>query len=164
MGSHLDCHPLLCHVSGRAGWERHPHPGHSDRQCPHAHMYLFLGLLSLTDLALSSTTVPKTLAIFWFQAGEISFDGCLAQMFCVHSVYALDSSVPLAMAFNLYVAICNPVRYTTILNCAVIGRIGLVAIFRSIAVVSPFIFLLRRLPYCQHHVMAHTYCEHMGMA
>ena len=109
----------------------------------HVPMYVFLGLLSLTDLSLSSTTVPKTLAIFWFQAGEISFDGCLAQMFCVHSVYALDSSVPLAMAFDLYVAICNPVRYTTILNHTVIGRIGLVAIFRGIAVLSPFIFLLR---------------------
>ena len=61
----------------------------------HAPMYLFLGLLSLTDLTLSSTTMPKTLAIFCFQAGELPFDGCLAQMFCVHSVYALDSSVPL---------------------------------------------------------------------
>ena len=130
----------------------------------HAPMYLFLCLLSLTDLALSSTTVPKMLAILWFQAGEISFDGCLAQMFCVHSIYALESSVLLAMAFDRYVAICNPLRYTTILNHTVIGRIGLVGIFRSIAVVSPFIFLLRRLPYCQHHVMAHTYCEHMGIA
>ena len=127
-------------------------------------MYLFLCLLSLTDLALSSTTMPKTLAILWFQAGEISFDGCLAQMFCVHSIYALESSVLLAMGFDRYVAICNPLRYTTILNHAVIGRIGLVGILRSVAIVSPFIFLLRRLPYCQHHVMAHTYCEHMGIA
>nr|XP_034372477.1 olfactory receptor 52D1-like [Arvicanthis niloticus] len=130
----------------------------------HAPMYLFLCLLSLTDLTLSSTTVPKTLSILWLQAGEISFDGCLAQMFCVHSIYALESSVLLAMAFDRYVAICNPLRYTVILNHTVIGRIGFAGIVRSVVVVSPFIFLLRRLPYCGHHVMAHTYCEHMGIA
>ncbi|XP_007952266.1 olfactory receptor 52D1 [Orycteropus afer afer] len=130
----------------------------------HEPMYLFLCLLSLTDLALSSTTVPKTLAILWLHAGEISFNGCLAQMFCVHSIYAMESSVLLAMAFDRYVAICNPLRYTTILNHSVIGRISLVGICRSITIVSPFIFLLKRLPYCGHHVMAHTYCEHMGIA
>uniref|UniRef100_A0A8D0QV58 Olfactory receptor n=1 Tax=Sus scrofa TaxID=9823 RepID=A0A8D0QV58_PIG len=130
----------------------------------HAPMYLFLCLLSLTDLALSSTTVPKTLAILWLQAGEISSAGCLAQMFCVHSIYALESSVLLAMAFDRYVAVCHPLRYTTILNHAVIGRIGLLGICRSVAIVSPFILLLRRLPYCGHRVMAHTYCEHMGVA
>uniref|UniRef100_A0A8C8YGZ7 Olfactory receptor n=1 Tax=Prolemur simus TaxID=1328070 RepID=A0A8C8YGZ7_PROSS len=130
----------------------------------HSPMYLFLCFLSFTDLALSSTTVPKMLAILWFHAGEISFDGCLAQMFCVHSIYALESSVLLAMAFDRYIAICNPLKYSVILNHTVIGKIGLVGIFRSVAIVSPFIFLLRRLPYCGHHVMAHTYCEHMGIA
>ncbi|XP_053418957.1 olfactory receptor 52D1-like [Nycticebus coucang] len=130
----------------------------------HAPMYLFLCLLSLTDLALSSTTVPKMLAILWFHAGEISFGGCITQMFCVHSIYALESSILLAMAFDRYVAICNPLRYSIILNRTVIGRICLAGTFRSVAIVSPFIFLLRRLPYCGHHVMAHTYCEHMGIA
>ncbi|VTJ86213.1 Hypothetical predicted protein [Marmota monax] len=130
----------------------------------HAPMYLFLCLLSLTDLALSSTTVPKTLAILWLHAGEISFARCLAQMFFVHSIYALESSVLLAMAFDRYVAICNPLRYTVILNNTVIGSIALVSILRSIAFVSPTIYLLRRLPYCGHYVVAHTYCEHMGIA
>ncbi|XP_049479795.1 olfactory receptor 52D1-like, partial [Panthera uncia] len=130
----------------------------------HAPMYLFLCLLSLTDLALSSVTVPKMLAILWLHAGEISFGGCLAQMFCVHSIYTLESLVLLAMAFDRYVAICNPLRYTTILNHIVIGKIALAGLCRSVAIVSPFIFLLRRLPYCGHHVMAHTYCEHMGIA
>ncbi|XP_035943605.1 olfactory receptor 52D1 [Halichoerus grypus] len=130
----------------------------------HAPMYLFLCLLSLTDLALSSTTVPKMMSILWLHAGEISFGGCLAQMFCVHSIYALESSVLLAMAFDHYVAICNPLRYTTILNHTVISTISLVGLFRSVAIISPFIFLLRRLPYCGHHIMAHTYCEHMGIA
>uniref|UniRef100_A0A8C0NBX0 Olfactory receptor n=1 Tax=Canis lupus familiaris TaxID=9615 RepID=A0A8C0NBX0_CANLF len=109
----------------------------------HAPMYLFLCLLSLTDLALSSTTVPKTLAILWLHAGEISFGGCLAQMFCVHSIYALESSVLLAMAFDRYVAICNPLRYMIILNRSIIGRIGLTGILRSIAVVSPHMGIAR---------------------
>ncbi|XP_004389138.1 olfactory receptor 52D1 [Trichechus manatus latirostris] len=130
----------------------------------HEPMSLFLCLLSLTDLALSSTTMPKTLAILWFHAGEISFNGCLAQMFCIHSIYALESSVLLAMDFDQYVAICKPLRYTTILNHNVIGKITLVGIFRSVAIVSPLIFLLKRLPYCGHHVMTYTYCEHMGIA
>ncbi|XP_055278387.1 olfactory receptor 52D1-like [Moschus berezovskii] len=130
----------------------------------HVPMCLFLCLLSLTDLAANSNTVPKTLAILWFQPGEISLDGCLAQMFCVHSIYALESLVLLAMAFDRYVAICNPLRYTTILNHGVIGRTGLVGICGSIAIVSHFIFLLRCLPYCHHHVMAHTFYEHMGIA
>lgn len=130
----------------------------------HAPMYLFLCLLSLTDLALSSTTVPKMLAILWLRANEISFGGCLAQMFCVHAIYALESSVLLAMSFDRYVAICNPLRYTTILSHTVIGQIVFAGIVRSVAIVSPFIFLLKRLPYCGHHVMAHTYCEHMGVA
>ncbi|XP_004717099.1 olfactory receptor 52D1-like [Echinops telfairi] len=130
----------------------------------HEPMYLFLCLLSLTDLALSSTTTPKTLTILWLQAGEISFAACLAQMFCVHAIYALESSVLLAMAFDRYVAICQPLRYSTILNHSVIGRITCAGIFRSTSMVSPFIFLLKRLPYCGHRVMAHTYCEHMGIA
>ncbi|XP_044521820.1 olfactory receptor 52D1-like [Gracilinanus agilis] len=130
----------------------------------HTPMYLFLCLLSVSDLALSSTTVPKMLAILWLHAGQITFGDCLAQMFFVHSIFALESSVLLAMAFDRYVAICNPLRYTTILNHGVIIRIGLAGLIRSVAIVSPFIFLLRRLPYCGHHIMAHTYCEHMGIA
>ncbi|KAM9220633.1 LOW QUALITY PROTEIN: olfactory receptor 52D1 [Dugong dugon] len=129
----------------------------------HEPMSLFLCLPSLTDLALSSTTMPKTLAILWFHAGEISFNGCLAQMFCIHSIYDLESSVLLAMAFD-QTAICKPLRYTTILNHNVIGKITLVGIFCSVAIVSPLIFLLKRLPYCGHCVKTHTYCEHMGIA
>ncbi|ERE78346.1 olfactory receptor 52D1-like protein [Cricetulus griseus] len=78
--------------------------------------------------------------------------------------YKYQSSVLLAMAFDRYVAICNPLRYTTILNHTVIGQIIFAGIVRSVAAVSPFVFLLKRLPYCGHHVMAHTYCEHMGIA
>ncbi|XP_038620420.1 olfactory receptor 52D1-like [Tachyglossus aculeatus] len=127
----------------------------------HKPMYIYLSVLSATDLALSSTTVPKMLQILWFGDGSISFGGCLTQMFFIHTVFALESFILLAMAFDRYMAICHPLRYASVLTPQAIGKTGIV---RSLACVSLFIFLLKRLPYCGHRLIPHTYCEHMGIA
>nr|XP_009943924.1 PREDICTED: olfactory receptor 52B2-like [Opisthocomus hoazin] len=130
----------------------------------HEPMYLFLAMLAVSDLMLSTTTVPKMLAIFWFSAREISFDACVTQMFFTHFIFIVESSVLLAMAFDRYVAVCDPLRYSSILTPLVIGKIAVAAIVRGFCIMSPPIFLLKRLPYCGHNVMPHTYCEHMGIA
>uniref|UniRef100_A0A8C2T0K0 Olfactory receptor n=2 Tax=Coturnix japonica TaxID=93934 RepID=A0A8C2T0K0_COTJA len=130
----------------------------------HEPMYLFLAMLAVSDLMLSTTTVPKMLAIFWFSAREISFDACITQMFFTHFSFIVESSVLLAMAFDRYVAICDPLRYTSTLTPSVIGKIALTAVLRGFCIMFPPIFLLKRLPYCGHNVMPHTYCEHMGIA
>ncbi|XP_067414738.1 olfactory receptor 52D1-like [Emydura macquarii macquarii] len=133
-------------------------------QSLHQPMYLFLSMLAVSDLILSSTTVPKMLLILWFEAGEISFDGCLTQMFFVHAVFALESAILLAMAFDRYVAICDPLRYRAVLTKLLVGRIGVLGMLRSVCIVLPFVFFLKRLPFCGHHVIPHTYCEHMDLA
>ncbi|XP_020831617.1 olfactory receptor 52D1-like [Phascolarctos cinereus] len=130
----------------------------------HEPMYLFLCLLSITDLVLCSTTLPKMLAIFWLDAHTISFHGCLTQMFFVHAVFATESAILLAMAFDRYVAICRPLHYISILNATVIGKIGAACVARGLLFVFPFIILIKRLPFCGRHILAHTYCEHMGIA
>ncbi|XP_038620271.1 olfactory receptor 52D1-like [Tachyglossus aculeatus] len=130
----------------------------------HKPMYIFLSVLSATDLALSSTTVPKMLQILWFGDGSISFGGCLTQMFFIHTVFALESFILLAMAFDRYMAICHPLRYASVLMPQAIGKTGIMDIIRSVAIVSPLIFLLKCLPYCGHRLIPHTYCEHMGIA
>lgn len=130
----------------------------------HQPMYLFLTMLATADLLLSTTTVPKTLAIFWFRAGEISFEGCLAQMFFIHVIFIAESAILMAMAFDRYIAICDPLRYTTTLTGSVIRKIGLAAVTRSVCIIFPVIFLVKRLTFCQRNVLPHTYCEHMGIA
>ncbi|NWS77520.1 O52B2 protein, partial [Crotophaga sulcirostris] len=130
----------------------------------HQPMYLFLSMLAIADLMLSTTTVPKMLALFWFGAGEISFGACLTQMFFLHFTFSAESVILLAMALDRFVAICNPLRYAAVMTPAAILNTGLVALLRSFCIIFPCIFLLKRLPFCGHHVIPHTYCEHMGVA
>ncbi|XP_021061460.1 olfactory receptor 52H1-like [Mus pahari] len=130
----------------------------------HSPMFFFLSMLAMTDLILSTTCVPKTLSIFWFGPQEISFPGCLTQLFFLHYSFVLDSAILLAMAFDRYVAICSPLRYTTILTPKAIVKIAVGISFRSFCVFVPCVFLVNRLPFCGTHIIAHTYCEHIGVA
>ncbi|KAM9170811.1 olfactory receptor 52K1-like [Pangshura tecta] len=129
----------------------------------HKPMFYFLSMLAVIDLVLSTTTVPKILSIFWFNSREISFNACLVQMFFLHSFSIMESALLLAMAFDRYVAICNPLRYITILTNSMIAKIGLAALARAVVLMLPLPFLLRRLPYCRSHVISHCYCEHMAV-
>ncbi|EHB05875.1 Olfactory receptor 52K1 [Heterocephalus glaber] len=129
----------------------------------HEPMYLFLAMLASIDLVLSSTTLPKMLAIFWFRDQEINFYGCLVQMFFLHSFSIMESAVLLAMAFDRYVAICKPLHYTTILTGPLITKIGMATVVRAVTLMTPLPFLLQRFPYCRGRVIAHSYCEHMAV-
>ncbi|NP_001164942.1 olfactory receptor 52B6 [Oryctolagus cuniculus] len=130
----------------------------------HEPMYIFLSMLASADILLSTSTMPKTLANFWFGSSHISFDGCLTQMFFIHFLFVADSAVLLAMAFDRYVAICSPLRYSTILTSKAIGKIATTTLTRSFIIMFPSIFLLKRLHYCRNNIIAHTFCEHMGIA
>ncbi|XP_019571335.2 olfactory receptor 52B4 [Rhinolophus sinicus] len=130
----------------------------------HQPMYLFLCMLAGADIVLSTSTIPQALAIFWFHAGEISLDRCITQTFVIHCTFISESGILLAMAFDRYIAICYPLKYTTILTHALIGKIGVIIFLRSYCIVFPMIFLLKRLTFCQSNIIPHTFCEHIGVA
>uniref|UniRef100_A0A8D1UUY0 Olfactory receptor n=1 Tax=Sus scrofa TaxID=9823 RepID=A0A8D1UUY0_PIG len=130
----------------------------------HEPMFFFLSMLAATDLILSNTCVPQTFRIFWLGPQEITFSGCLAQMFFLHYSFAVDSATLLAMAFDRYIAICFPLRYTTILTRQIITKIGMGVVSRSFCIILPCVFLLKRLPFCRTPIIPHTYCEHIGVA
>lgn len=124
----------------------------------HEPMYVFLSMLAGADLLLSITTVPKSVAIFWFHTGRIAFDACLTWLFFIHVAFVAESGVLLAMAFDPYVAICTLLRYTAILTPMAIGKMILAIWGQSIRTVFPIIFLLKRMPYCQINIIPHSYC------
>ena len=127
-------------------------------------MFYFLAILSTVDLALSTTSVRRMLGIFWFDAHEINFGACVAQMFLIHTFTGMEAEVLLAMAFDRYVAICAPLHYTTILTSRALMGISMCIVIRPVLLTLPMIYLIYRLPFCQAYIIPHSYCEHMGIA
>ena len=127
-------------------------------QSLHVPMYYFLSMLSATDLSLSLCTLSTTLGVFWFEAREIDLNACIAQMFFLHGFTFMESGVLLAMAFDRFVAICDPLRYTSILTNARISQIGMSMLIRNVAVMLPAVLFVTRLSFRGSTVLSHSYC------
>ena len=71
----------------------------------HEPMNYLLSLLSLLDMVLCLTVIPRVLAIFWFDLRSISFSACFLQMFIMNSFLPMESCAFLVMAYDRHVAI-----------------------------------------------------------
>nr|XP_014338627.1 PREDICTED: olfactory receptor 51D1 [Bos mutus] len=129
----------------------------------HEPMYLFLAMLSTIDLVLSSVTMPKMVSLFLTGVQEIEFNACLAQMFLIHALSAMESAILLAMAFDRFVAICHPLQHASVLTRPMVAKIGLAALTRGFVLFFPLPFILKRLSYCRKHTVTHSFCLHQDI-
>ncbi|XP_062993397.1 olfactory receptor 5A2-like [Elgaria multicarinata webbii] len=82
----------------------------------HTPMYFFLTNLSFLDICYSSVTVPKMLENLLVTKKTISLNGCIAQIFFFIFMVGTEIFLLSAMAYDRYAAICNPLRYSTIIS------------------------------------------------
>ncbi|XP_025035851.2 olfactory receptor 52R1-like [Pelodiscus sinensis] len=129
----------------------------------HEPMYYFLCMLAVTDLVLITSTLPKMLAIFWFNSREIDFSACLAQLFFIHCFASIESGILAAMALDRYVAICHPLRHSAILTNTLVAKISLVVVLRSCMESLPYPLLVRQWSYCRTNLISQPYCEHIAV-
>ncbi|XP_075787894.1 olfactory receptor 52N4-like [Pelodiscus sinensis] len=133
-------------------------------QTLHQPMYLLLCMLALTDIGMSTSVVPKALCIFWFNLEVITLSGCLTQIAFLATVSATHSAILVVMSFDRYIAICSPLRYATILSNARVAKLGLVSLIRGIVCVLPVPLVVSSLPFCDNHMIPHTYCDGIAVA
>nr|ABC43345.1 odorant receptor [Danio rerio] len=129
----------------------------------HKPMYYVILNLVASDILFSTTTLPKIIARYLFQDGSISFMGCFIQMYFVHYFGTVNAFILAIMAFDRYVAICNPLRYPNIVTKWNIFYLCLIS--WVIANVTPLMMVIRAypLPYCAENTIIQCYCDHISI-
>ncbi|KAM5129970.1 olfactory receptor-like protein OLF1 [Mantella aurantiaca] len=125
----------------------------------HTPMYFFLTNLSFIDICFSSTIVPKILVNTLSQDKSISFLGCASQMYFSLALGATECFILAVMAYDRYVAICNPLRYQIIMHkrlCVFLATLSWVLSFLNAVIHAVFTF---QLPYCKSKLVNHFFCE-----
>ena len=130
----------------------------------HEPMYYLLSLLSLLDMALCLTVIPKVLAIFWFDLRSISFFTSFFQMFTMNSIFAMESCTFMVMAYDRYVAICHPLQYLSIITDQFVVKAVIFILARSIFLTIPVPILSGRLHYCRENVIENCLCASMSVS
>ncbi|ELR49375.1 Olfactory receptor 4F17, partial [Bos mutus] len=125
----------------------------------HTPMYVLLANLSLIDLALSSTTVPRMISDLFSDCRIISFHNCMLQMFFIHVTGGVEMLLLIAMAYDRYTAICKPLHYITIMNPKMCMFLVVAAWIIGVThAVSQFVFVIN-LPFCGPNNVGSFYCD-----
>ncbi|XP_073402983.1 olfactory receptor 10A7-like [Dendrobates tinctorius] len=125
----------------------------------HTPMYFFISQLSIGDILLTSVIVPNMLQILLNNGGIIPFIDCITQLYFFGVAEAFDCLILALMSYDRYVAICNPLRYSSIMtntSCVILTvlcwMIGL-----SLNLISNI--STAKLNFCGSNIIDHLFCD-----
>ncbi|XP_017194675.2 olfactory receptor 2T27 [Oryctolagus cuniculus] len=129
----------------------------------HTPMYFLLSQLSVVDLALISTTVPKMAINFFSGRKNITRLACGTQLFFFFTLGGAECILLTFMAYDRYVAVCKPLRYAVIMNHAVCLQMAVVSWIGGVLASTAHTSYTMSLPMCGSREIHHFYCEMPGI-
>ncbi|XP_035169510.1 olfactory receptor 14J1-like, partial [Oxyura jamaicensis] len=125
----------------------------------HTPMYFFLLNLALLDLGCISTTVPKAMANSLWDTRDISYSGCVAQLFLFVFLMSTEFSILTVMSYNRYVAICKPLHYGTLLDSKACAQMAAAAWGSGVLHAVLHTANTFSLPFCRGNAVNQFFCE-----
>nr|XP_003407535.1 olfactory receptor 1J4-like [Loxodonta africana] len=125
----------------------------------HIPMYFFLSHLAFSDVSFSSVTVPKLLINMHTRDQSIPYVGCISQMYFFILFVCLDNLLLAVMAYDRFMAICHPLRYTTIMRQELCILLVVGSWFFSCAHALLHTLLLSHLSFCADNTIPHFFCD-----
>ncbi|XP_078508542.1 olfactory receptor 5A2-like [Lissotriton helveticus] len=128
---------------------------------PHLHtpMYFFISQLSFLDLAFSTAISPKMLVDLLTGKKIISFYGCITQIYFFSSCASTEFFLLAVMAFDRYVAICDPLLYTLTMDKSLCVRLVVGSFIGGFLHALMHASLFYRLDFCGPNVINHFVCD-----
>ena len=130
----------------------------------HQPMYFLFCNLSLNDIIGNSITIPRLLIDFWAPSSGhyITYAECVVQAFATHIYGTTSHTILMIMAFDRYVAICNPLRYTTIMSTRMVVKLTVSAWGAAFLLVAILLGLTLRLNRCRTFI-SNPYCDNASL-
>ncbi|XP_022353856.1 olfactory receptor-like protein OLF4 [Enhydra lutris kenyoni] len=125
----------------------------------HTPMYFFLSNLSFVDICFTSTTIPKMLVNIQTQRKAITYESCIMQMYFFILFIGLDNFLLTVMAYDRFVAICNPLHFMVIMNPRLCGLLVLVSWIMSTLHSLLENLMMSQLSFCTEVEIPHFFCE-----
>ena len=125
----------------------------------HTPMYFFLSHLSLADISISTTTIPKMLVNLQTHSKSITYAGCLAQVTFLSLFSGLESLLLAVMAYDRLVAICHPLHYLVIMNPRLCILLGLASFAFSLLTSLMHYLMMSQLTFCTNVEIPHFLCD-----
>ncbi|XP_031805366.1 olfactory receptor 4F6-like isoform X1 [Sarcophilus harrisii] len=125
----------------------------------HSPMYFLLANLSFIDTCVCSIATPKMIFDLFRKHKVISRNGCITQMFFIHTVGGTEMVLLIVMAFDRYVAICKPLHYLTIMSmrrCILLLMVSWIIGFMHSMMQLAFVV---NLPFCGPNKVDSFYCD-----
>ncbi|XP_053215884.1 olfactory receptor 10A2-like [Podarcis raffonei] len=125
----------------------------------HTPMYFFLLNFSFLEIWYTTSVVPKMLKTLLKVREAISFSGCITQFYFFGSMAVVECYLLAVMSYDRYLAICNPLRYTTIMNIKVCFQMAAGSWISGFLTPIVTIVLTFRLPFCASNEIDHFFCD-----
>nr|AAL60954.1 olfactory receptor MOR167-2 [Mus musculus] len=125
----------------------------------HTPMYFFLFNLSLIDLCYSSVFTPKMLLNFILNKNIISYTGCMTQLYFYSFFVISECYVLMSMAYDRYVAICNPLLYNIAMTPKICSYLMLGSYLMAFSGAMAHTGCMLRLTFCDANTINHYFCD-----
>ncbi|NXB30290.1 OR6F1 protein, partial [Eulacestoma nigropectus] len=125
----------------------------------HTPMYFFLCNLSFLEIWYTMGVVPKAIGVMLGTSQTISFSVCILQLFFLLSLGSTECFLLAVMAYDRYLAICYPLRYSSLMNSVLSVRLALSSWVGGFLSISLLAFLTSRLTFCGPDVINHFLCD-----
>ncbi|KAM4038736.1 olfactory receptor 11L1-like [Anomaloglossus baeobatrachus] len=119
----------------------------------------FLGQLSLCDLLISTNVAPNSMHVILKNGSHISFRGCVLQLFFFGASAVIECSLLTVMSYDRYLAICNPLHYTAIMNRRLPYYLALWSWASGCFCSSIIHVSVLQLNFCYKNVIDHFFCD-----
>ncbi|KAM6162541.1 LOW QUALITY PROTEIN: olfactory receptor 5AC1-like [Erethizon dorsatum] len=128
---------------------------------PHLHtpMYLFLSSLAFADACTSSSVTPRMLINFLSKDHKMSLVGRFTQFYVFGSSATVECFLLVVMAYDRFVAICNPLLYQVVMSNSLCTQFIGVSYFVGFMHSAIHVSLLVRLTFCRFNIIDYFYCE-----